>query len=76
MLRSLIPQEVRYPPRVIEPKHRDQWKGMTPIGSTSSNIRRAIEFIVYSSCCRPGALAGTHDHLDDCGPPTSSHNDA
>src|SRR5260370_36710969 len=28
---------------------------MTPIGSTSSNIRRAIEFIVYSSCCRPRA---------------------
>ena len=28
---------------------------MTPIGSTSSNIRRAIEFIVYSSCCSAGA---------------------
>src|SRR3954454_5295305 len=25
---------------------------MTPIGSTSSNIRRAIEFIVCSSCTR------------------------
>jgi hypothetical protein len=31
---------------------------MTPIGSTSSNIRRAIEFIVYSSRCRPGAPCG------------------
>jgi hypothetical protein len=31
---------------------------MTPIGSTSSNIRRAIGFIVYSSCCRPGAPCG------------------
>src|SRR3954453_21568276 len=31
---------------------------MTPIGSTSSNIRRAIEFIVYSSCCRAGAFCG------------------
>src|SRR5581483_11241512 len=31
---------------------------MTPIGSTSSNIRRAIEFIVCSFCCRPGAPCG------------------
>src|SRR5690348_9349805 len=31
---------------------------MTPIGSTSSNIRRAIEFIVCSSCCMPGAPCG------------------
>src|SRR5262249_28344567 len=31
---------------------------MTPIGSTSSNIRRAIEFIVYSSCFGPGAPCG------------------
>src|SRR4051812_35224447 len=30
---------------------------MTPIGSTSSNIRRAIEFIVYSPCCRTGAFS-------------------
>ena len=52
---------------------------MTPIGSTSSNIRRAIAFIVYSSCppvAAPAPLAGTHDHLDDCAPPNSSHNDA
>src|SRR5690348_7589595 len=33
---------------------------MTPIGSTSSNIRRAIEFIACSSscCCTPGAPCG------------------
>src|SRR5215471_14818250 len=31
---------------------------MTPIGSTSSNIRRAIEFIACSSCCRPRAPCG------------------
>ena len=31
---------------------------MTPIGSTSSNIRRAIEFIACSSCCRPRAPRG------------------
>jgi hypothetical protein len=49
---------------------------MTPIGSTSSNIRRAIEFIACSSCCTPGAYAGTHDQLDDCAPPNSSHHDA
>jgi hypothetical protein len=28
---------------------------MTPIGSTNSNIRRAIEFTSYSFRCRPGA---------------------
>src|SRR5213078_2531244 len=32
---------------------------MTPIGSTSSNIRRAIEFIASSS------RADTHHHFDD-----------
>src|SRR4051794_24733402 len=31
---------------------------MTPIGSTSSNIRRAIELIVHSSRCSPGAPDG------------------
>src|SRR4051812_3871285 len=31
---------------------------MTPIGSTSSNIRRAIEFMVHSSCGTPGAPGG------------------
>jgi hypothetical protein len=31
---------------------------MTPIGSTSSNIRRAIEFIACSSCRAPGAPCG------------------
>src|SRR5919205_186409 len=35
--------------------------GMTPIGSTSSNIRRAIELMVVSSRCSAGALPGTHD---------------
>ena len=48
---------------------------MTPIGSTSSNIRRAVEFTVHSSCCSPGALADTHDQLDGCAQPISSHDD-
>src|SRR5436190_14951006 len=33
---------------------------MTPIGSTSSNIRRAIEFIVSSSCCWTDPPCGHH----------------
>jgi len=32
---------------------------MTPIGSTSSNIRRAIEFMVDPSFCDPGASERT-----------------
>src|SRR5207247_2123415 len=31
---------------------------MTPIGSTSSNIRRAIEFMVDPTFCNPGAPSG------------------
>src|SRR3954449_13187557 len=32
---------------------------MTPIGSTRSNIRRAIEFIVYPSCSRLHSQIGS-----------------
>src|SRR4051812_21856699 len=46
---------------------------MTPIGSTSSNIRRAIGFIVYSSCRTLTRLARAHGDLDDGEPPNSSH---
>src|SRR3954447_18221033 len=46
---------------------------MTPIGSTSSNIRRAIGFIVYSSCRTLTRFARAHDDLDDREPPNSSH---
>src|SRR3954464_15851760 len=45
---------------------------MTPIGSTSSNIRRATEFIIDSSCCSQAGSAGSHDQLDECAPGTSS----
>lgn len=47
-------------------------KGMTPIGSTSSNIRRAIEFMVRSSCHGPEPLADVHDQLDGWARPASS----
>src|SRR6266446_6122771 len=45
---------------------------MTPIGSTSSNIRRAIDFMARSSCCSPGVRANAHHHLDDWWPRNSS----
>jgi hypothetical protein len=45
---------------------------MTPIGSTSSNIRRAIEFMVDPTFCNPAPKADAHDWLDDRAPRNSS----
>jgi hypothetical protein len=39
--------------------------GMTPIGSTSSNIRRAIEFMVGSSAALVAPRAGAPEKLDE-----------
>jgi histidinol-phosphatase len=53
---------------------------MTPIGSTSSNIRRAIAFTVYSSCVRHGTArrhsrqfgrARAAELIDPCAVPSS-----
>jgi hypothetical protein len=45
---------------------------MTPIGSTSSNIRRAIAFIVDRSFRNASARAATRDQVDGRPPPISS----
>src|SRR4051794_11568098 len=45
---------------------------MTPIGSTSSNIRRAIAFMVDLSLCNLGVRADAHDGLDEYAPRNSS----
>src|SRR4051812_28036010 len=49
---------------------------MTPIGSTSSNIRRAITFMIDSSSpCATDAPADAHKELDVYTPRKSSRND-
>src|SRR3954466_13468918 len=46
---------------------------MTPIGSTSSNIRRAIGFMADPAFSYLGAPSEHSRSIDDCAPRNSSH---